>query len=232
MECIGWGQNTRVTSEQRHAWFMSNGTIKIKGPWSGFYDVQWRRDELGERPQQLLLRGALLYQASANASFGLGYGFIDTSPYGDYPAKNAFVEHRIFEQLQVKQVFATSNLTHRYRLEQRHIGSSNEGGFRSPRFENRARYFVRYQYFFRKTDSKSIYLNVYDEIFINFGNQVGRNVFDQNRLGAAVGFGLNKHFAVELGYMNQYIEQRGLDASNRNKFENNHTATLGIVTSF
>lgn len=227
-----WNQTDRVTSEQTHAWIMSNGAIKIKGPFSAFYDVQWRRADLGQNPQQLLLRGALLYQASNSTSFGLGYAFVETSPYGEFPVKNEFLEHRIFEQMQIKQTFAKSNLTHRYRLEQRNIGSSAEGGFKSPRYENRARYMVRYQYLFHKTDSTSFYLNVFDEVFLNFGKEVGRNTFDQNRLGAALGYGINKHVAFELGYLNQYVEQRGLDGLGRNKFENNHTLTFSIVTNF
>lgn len=46
-----------------------------------------------------------------------------------------------------------------------------------------------------------------DELFINFGKNVGANVFDQNRLGALVGYKINKNVKIEAGYLNQILQQ-------------------------
>jgi hypothetical protein len=50
----------------------------------------------------------------------------------------------------------------------------------------------------------------------NAGNAIVKNTFDQNRIYAAVQYGLNKSIAVELGYLNSYQRRaNGIDYFNR-----------------
>jgi hypothetical protein len=220
----------RVTSDQNHAWGILTGTVQMDtSKFHIYYDFQMRRDDWGFHSQQLLLRGGGIFQATKATSLGLGYAYVVTSPYGDFPVKNEFLENRTWQQIQHKQGFSRSNLTHRYRLEQRHIGNADFGGFRNPRLENRARYMVKYQYVLHKGVQHPIMLNASEEVFINFGKEVTRNIFDQNRLGCSIGVGLFKGATFELGYINQYILLRGLTSDGKNKLENNHTLTASLV---
>ncbi len=219
---------TRQIAEQNHVWFIENGTIKLKNNWVFSHDVHLRRANLGANAQQILVRIGLLYNFPSKLQAGAGYAFVRTYPYGEFPVKNAFPEHRIWEQAQFKTELGKFNIFNRYRLEQRFIGDASTGQFKPSRFENRVRYMVR----IKKSIGKKCYANIFDEIFINFGKNVGRNIFDQNRLGANVGYKFNEHLAVELGYLNQTLQLRTLNSSNQNKLEFNHTPTLSIVSDF
>ncbi len=220
---------TRIVSNQSHVWFILNGTIKLNEQYSLFYDFQNRRAELGEDNQQLLLRAGMLRNLGQDRQIGLGYCFVQTYPYGDFPVANSFPEQRMWEQFVSTQKFTKSTLVHRYRLEQRWIGNSATGELNPTRFENRIRYMLRWNKPLAMIKEKQLYLNLFDELFMNFGQNVGRNIYDQNRLGANIGFQATKFFKVELGYLNQIIQQRGLTANGLSKMENNHTATASVT---
>jgi hypothetical protein len=67
-----------------------------------------------------------------------------------------------------------------------------------------------------KKDEKSLHLIVFDEIFLNAGKTIVRNIFDQNRIGFSVRYNFNKKVGVELGYINWYQQRpSGVDFYNR-----------------
>jgi hypothetical protein len=70
-------------------------------------------------------------------------------------------------------------------------------------------------------------LNVNDEVFVNFGKGVGKNIFDQNRLNFALGWRFNKDFNVQVGYLNQFIEK-----ADGIRNERNHTLLISTVYNF
>ena len=208
-----FAQSVRATANSTHAWFMVNGFTKIKGNFSFFHDVQFRRSDFISEKQQLLLRGGLAYDFNDKIQGMAGYAYVSTAPYGDYPVKNTFDEHRAFEQIQIKQSLGKVNLFQRYRLEQRWLGSAALGGFKSSRFENRARFMARLNFPILTTGKIGLYANIYDEIFINFGKKVAYNIFDQNRWAANIGVKFNKNISVEVGYLLQTLQQRNLLAT-------------------
>ena len=56
-------------------------------------------------------------------------------------------------------------------------------------------------------DSKTVYLSLYNEIFINGQRNIGDGnfveVFDRNRLYVALGYLIKKGLKVQIGVMNQ-----------------------------
>lgn len=225
-------QDSRVLSEQQHAWFLVNGSKKINEKFSVLYDFQFRRDDVGMNWQQLLLRSGLGYNITDNLQGVVGYCFVETYPYGDFPVANAFPEHRIWEQLQTKQMIGKVGLIHRFRLEQRMIGVAATGEFQPFRFENRIRYMNRWTFPLKTWEKNKLVLNVFDEIFLNFGKNVAYNIFDQNRISGNIGFAFSPKIAVELGYLNQMVQLRSLTVGHLNKIENNHTITIGFTGNF
>lgn len=227
-----FAQNARVVDNSTHAWFILTGFTKITGKTSLFHDIHLRRSNIVSDKQQFLLRGGIAYDASENVQVIGGYVRVLTYPYGMYPAKNGFDENRIWEQIQIKQTLGKVNLFQRYRLEQRWIGSAALGGFQSPRYENRMRFMARLNYPIPTKGKIGAYINVFDEIFVNFGKEVARNTFDQNRIGANLGIKFNKNISLELGYLLQTLQQRRGLATGEDIFEQNNTLTASIVTKF
>ncbi len=75
-------------------------------------------------------------------------------------------------------------------------------------------------------DKAGWYLAVYDEVFWNYGKNVGANDFDQNRAYLALGKGLSKSLKLEVGSMNQFLQQR-----NGRIFELNYTAMVSLFST-
>lgn len=75
---------------------------------------------------------------------------------------------------------------------------------------------VRYKLELSYAPSSKITLRAFNEIFINAGNNIVLNVFDQNRVGGSIQYLMFKNFGVELGYFN-WFQQRpsGLDFYSR-----------------
>lgn len=219
IQCAAQTTTPRSTSVQTHAWLVLNGNVTLN-KWVGFYDFQFRRADLVSEWQQLLLRGAILYKFRPDLVAGAGYGFVNTWPYGQFPVSAVTKENRIFEQVQFNQSLGKSLMNWRLRAEQRWIGTQK-------RFENRFRVMARLRMPLTKGEQLRLYAVVYDELFVNAGKNVSYNLFDQNRLGASIGYAFNKTTFAELGYMNQFVQQRNFIAGTTTlPVESNHTLML------
>lgn len=83
----------------------------------------------------------------------------------------------------------------------------------------------------KEMKDKTPYIAVYDEIIIGFGENVNANIFDQNRLGVALGYRFNKGFRLEAGYLNQVI-QFGRLINGKNIIQNNNGLVLSANFNF
>lgn len=224
-----------IISPQTHAWYNYFGNHPISKHWGLHLEGQFRRDELGQKPQQLLLRGGLNYYLTPRLTLTGGYAFVDSHPYGEFRGPASFPEHRLWEQFQYKHpLIAKVTLQHRLRFEQRYIGIMQLRPNLDPirvgwRYENRFRYQIRSDIPLTKgsKDLPGFYIAAYDEVFWNFGKNVAANDFDQNRAYLALGKGLSKSFKLEIGYMNQFLQQR-----NGRIFESNNTLMVSLYSSF
>ena len=184
------------------AWYMYffNTTLN-ESPWGVQGDIQYRNWNLAGDLEQLLLRGGITYQPKmAEVKLTLGYGNITTGTYGPETSNNS--ESRIYQEVLFPVKFGTRlHTNHRFRYEQRFPESQA--------FRTRYRYNVFINIPLNKPtmDSKTVYLSLYNEIFINGQRNVGDGnfveVFDRNRLYVALGYLIKKGLKVQMGFMNQ-----------------------------
>ena len=210
------------------------GDHQVKGPWGVHVEGQWRRHDGVSKPQQLLLRPGVNLDVTRHLMVTLGYAFVDTHRYGEFPVAFRFPEHRVFQQAILRHLAGRVGFVHRYRLEQRFLGEmvpEPDGGtaVANWRHENRFRYMMRGIVPLRgaSIEPGSWYVAGYNEIFVNFGKNVAANVFDQNRAYAALGYDLGAPGRLELGYLHQLLQQR-----NGRIFEHNHTLQVAIYSTF
>ncbi|WP_155800832.1 DUF2490 domain-containing protein [Pontibacter sp. BAB1700] len=215
-------QSERVKDFNSNGWYMYFGDHKLNDKWGLHTEVQWRRHNILKDPQQLLIRTGINYDLTPSAMFTLGYAYIETHPYGDFPAAGTFPEHRIYQQLQLKNSVSRVGLMHRYRLEQRWI---KPAGAETTTYLNRARYMLKATLPLIGTsiEAGEPFLAAYDEIFVGFGNNIQRNIFDQNRAYAALGYKFSNAATLELGYLNQIVQK-----ANGTVFEHNHTLQVSL----
>lgn len=225
-------QNNRQYAQQWNVWMSYTGTHKIANKWSLHLEAQWRRHDGIKQAQQLLLRSGVNYHFNNTLMLTAGYCFVETYPYGAFPVKTAFPEHRLWQQLQIKSQYKKIEWICRNRLEQRFnflpvlnpTTQSYEPG--AAVYTNRVRLLNRVSIPLKgkSITTGHLYLSVFDELFINFGKNVSLNVFDQNRIFGGIGYHIPKVGRMECGYMmQQLIKPDGI------KIENNHTLVISLL---
>jgi len=184
------------------AWYMYffNTTFK-ESRWGIQGDLQFRNWNIGGDLEQLLVRSGLTYEPkNATIKLTLGYGNITTGSYGADNSTTA--ESRIYQEALWPVQFGNRVYTnHRFRYEQRFV--ENQA------FRTRFRYnlFLNVPLNKPSMDEKTLYLALYNELFINGERNIGDGksvaVFDRNRLYGALGYVIKKGLKVQLGVMNQ-----------------------------
>lgn len=230
-------QSTRITDKNSIGWLAYNGTFQLTEKMDIHTEYQWRRTEFIENWQQSLLRVGVNYKLTPEMTARVGYAWAETFAYGDIPLNGfgkTFTEHRAYEMLQINTKVKPFDLSHRLMLEQRWVGrfdSAESDSEDEYLYMNRLRYMMRWQIPLKKTGERIPYLAVYDEIFIGFGNNVGANIFDQNRLGILLGCPVNKNLRIEGGYLNQIV-QYGREIDGNNVFQHNNGFILSGIFNF
>jgi hypothetical protein len=212
-EFSGWG-----------AWFH---TQRFSKNWGASFDGQFRSANHIDYLKNVLLRPNINYYFGGNKSATLGYAYVSTNGRTATGAKTFRSENRIFEQFIVTQKAGINTaITHRFRLEQRFLGSTPT---QQEVFSQRVRYFIRGVIPFNSepTFTNGTYLGLQNEVFANIQNndKINNHVFDQNRAYVAFGYRINKRIDIEAGYLNQYVQQSTAHTIN-------HIAQIALYTRF
>jgi len=226
-------QNDRLDDRNHTNWLQGFTTIRLNKNWSLHGEYQWRREQGFKNWQQSLLRAGVNYKINDQVTAQLGYGWILTYPYGDYPIASAgtFPEHRLYEQISFRQAVSKWVFTHRFRVEQRWL-RRRLGVSDPPEYEwyflHRFRYQFRSQYPFWAKGNRQLYGAAADEILIGAGKNLGVNIFDQNRIFLLLGYKLNKSVSLEAGYFNQTLQQ-GRRINNQTIMQRNNGLVLASI---
>lgn len=184
------------------AWYMYFVDHQFKESKWGFQsDIQHRNFDLGGDMQQIMLRGGITYRPeNTKVKLTLGIASITGGEFGDGKSKTS--ETRVYQEAIIPNKIGNRlYLNHRFRYEQRFMGNDD--------FRTRYRYaaFLNLPLNSIKIEKKTIYLALYNELFIN-GQQVLNNgntvpVFGANRTYAALGYGLKDNLKIQIGVMRQ-----------------------------
>ncbi len=199
---------------QLGSWWMYFGTNKVSERFSIHTEAQFRYYEMADNFNQLLLRTGLNLHINPTAIATFGYGYIGTDgTFEEAPGDLDSREHRIFEQFILKNVLGKLGIEHRYRLEQRFL----QTGLVSDT-EHRARYRLQLTVPLGNT----LFLNFYDEVFLN----LQKEVFGQNRAYAALGVRFSSNSSVQLGYLKNHFPRAHFDRLQLGFFFNPDLSTL------
>lgn len=226
-------QSPRRVDNESAAWLAYTGIHPISRTWRVQLEAQLRQTELASQPAQRLYRTALLKQLTPVARIGLGYAHAHTYPPEEFVANPVpFLEHRTYQQFDLRQTTGPIMWDNRYRIEQRWIerlatvgpGTGRRTGWT---YTNRARYMLKATVApgGGPPGRHEPYLVASDELFVNWGGSVRSNVFDQNRLFGGVGYRIASTFGVELGYLNHLVLR-----ANGTDVERNNTVLLGFLS--
>jgi hypothetical protein len=195
--CIYPATNLLAQKSSFGNWLAYFGTGKINEKWSIWTEAQYRSYNFINDREQLLLRAAVIYNINPNVSLAQGYGFISGRMYDAEGAVTHTTEHRIYQQLILKQQFGRVNIQHRYRLEER---------FLTDDFRLRFRYYLSANIALNKPaiEKRAVYLSAYNEIFLH----TDRPIFDRDRVFGGLGYAFSKDLRVEAGVITQMQENQ------------------------
>lgn len=219
-------EQLRVQDHNTNTWLMYFSDARLSDRWGVHTEVQFRRARTLRDPLQNFYRVGGNFYLSEAVMLTAGYAYALSFPYGDFPAAGRAPEHRIYQQVLLRNTYNRLAMQHRYRLEQRWLGAAQGSENSAYTYANRARYMFRLALPLvgGKSGPGVPYAALYDEVFVNFGRAVQRNIFDQNRAYAALGYQFTPATAVELGYMYQLVQQR-----NGRVFEHNNTLQFNLT---
>ncbi|MFM2038992.1 MAG: hypothetical protein RL432_1931 [Bacteroidota bacterium] len=218
-------------STQVLAWTLYTGTHKVADRFTLMTEYQWRRSDGFQHWQQSLLRLGMEYTCYPKLSVMIGYAWIKTFPYGSQPVVHEYDEHRIFEQVNVKDKVGRFEVQQRFRVEQRFLEQyvKNASGTVmqvDPVFRNRIRYRAMVMVPISQKDmsDNTLFLNLNNELFIGFGEGIAKNPLDQNRFIAALGWRFNSNANLQVGYLNQFVIK-----TNAIDMERNHSIWISMA---
>lgn len=248
--CItSYSQDVKKANEH-NAWVSLSGNNSISKKWGVLTELNWRRNDGFSKPIQNEIKLGINYKLNKAHTVTLGWAHNENFSYGalsqntkeniynNFPTN----EQRIFEQLTINHT-STGRILYdsRFRIEQRwtqnkvrinneYVRPSEEYLSLNPnvedwRFRQRIRYRFRIQLPLTKKEmfDNTLFFIASDEIFLNIGDKVAANVYDQNRAIIGLGWKFNTNTNIQASYLNQFIER-----SNGIAKENNHTLLLTL----
>ena len=195
-------QYTLGQSVEYNGWLFWSHQQKLSERWQFSADVQVRSADKLDYINTLLIRPGIGYKLTDNQTLTFGYTYFGTWET-EHDSKIYEPENRIFEQYQVENEIQRTELTNRFRYEQRFISQQNGNVF-----AQRFRYYINAQIplFVNPLFTKGLYLAVQNELFLNVQgkDKINNHFFDQNRIYAGPGYRLNEKTDLEAGYMYRY----------------------------
>ena len=207
---------------EKNGWLFWSHQQKLSERWQFSSDVQVRSaDKLGYA-NTLLIRPGVGYKLKADQTITVGYTYFGTWERENQESVHEN-EHRVFEQFQIENKIQRTEITNRFRLEQRFLDQEGDRFF-----AQRLRHYITTQIplFTDPLFEKGTFLTVQNELFLNVEGQakLGTKLFDQNRSYLGLGYRFNDKIEMEAGYMFRYI----IDELNTR----NNILQLSMRTSF
>ena len=208
----------KIITDQDRSWIGYMTTTRISKKisiWNDFHFV---------RRTFTVFRTGLTVHLSENASLTGGYAYLilPIKVNGNWLLRS---EHRPWAQLQVsvpisKKFQLSNRIRYEYRNVQKIVGGNLSDDYNS---YHRLRYQISLRYKFNKKIKEGTpFINIFDEILLNFGENIIYNHLDQNRIAITAGIQFKK-VTFQAGYMHRFVQQ-----SAGNKFLKNDMLLLWI----
>jgi hypothetical protein len=203
-----FGQETHGDPE---FWFLMLNHYKIDDQWAVGNELHIRRTAFMSDQKQFILRPFVNFKPGESVVYSVGYSYIKTQPYGEYPLPDALPEHNFWEQVTVNQSLGKTTLSHRYRMEHRYQGNLIE---RPPsgnvevdgyNFSNR----FRYRLTLRKPINDDYFIHIFDELWVSADRNFKQAAYNQNWIYLGMGRNVGNG-NIQLAYLHQHASSGGI----------------------
>lgn len=165
-------------------------------------EFNFRRTNFLKDWEQIVLRPSVQYKIENQLSISIGYSFIHNYSYSDFSLPIDFKENNLWQQLFVKQTFKYFDISHRIRFEERFKEKVstiyNSSFIEIPEYSGRLRY--RFILTIPLHQKQRISAVMYDEVFLDFEQNLEPKKLDQNWMFVGLSFRNSKHITITSGY--------------------------------
>jgi hypothetical protein len=223
---MAWSVNTssaqKVVTDQRLFWYAYFVSLKIDSQWYWQTELQ-ERHYVGPFAQHQKLVRSHLHRSLGQSGWEVSVGMCGFFQGPNDPAavdRLTIPELRPHVEFANRQAINRLTLDHRYRAEARFFhntdpeGATLEDGFSFGNY--RFRYRLQLSTPIVQFDEhRALRVKVSDEVHVNAGNNIVRNVFEQNRIAAGFSMDVLPNLMVDIGYLNWYQQRPTGDFYNR-----------------
>ncbi|MDR6843950.1 DUF2490 domain-containing protein [Flavobacterium granuli] len=211
-------QTEKNVDHQSLLWTRYSNQLTLNNKWSIHSEFDNRVFISPFEENLYLVRIVGRYKINKDIDLGVGVSYFSVATQVP-EVTNDFrtPEYRGQQDIIWKHDYGNITLGQRFQVEERFFHNANKDGLQpGTTFNWRFRYRLQGEYSCWKKESQYLKAIVYDEIMINAGENIDKNTFDQNRIYAALQYGINKNIALELGYLNSFQQRpSGVDYFNR-----------------
>ncbi|AOW09369.1 DUF2490 domain-containing protein [Flavobacterium gilvum] len=206
---VSKAQTEKNIDHQSLLWTRYNNQLVLNKKWSINSEFDNRVFINPFEENLFLVRMVGRYKINKDVDFGAGVAYFSVATQVP-EITNDFrtPEYRGQQDITWKHEYGNFTMNQRLQVEERFIHNSDkEGLLPGTTFTWRFRYRLQGEYSCWKKENQYLKAVVYDELMINAGESIVHNTFDQNRIYAALQYGINKNIALELGYLNSFQQR-------------------------
>jgi hypothetical protein len=215
---VSKAQTEKNVDHQSLLWTRYYNQLTLTNKWSLHTEFDNRIFLKPVEENLYLIRMHGRYKINNNFDVGAGFSYFSVATQNpDVTYDFKVPEYRTQQDITWKKDFGAITLNQRFQIEERFIHNVDKDGLLpGTTFSWRFRYRLQGEYSCWKKENQYLKAIVYDELMINAGESIVKNTFDQNRIYAALQYGVNKNIALELGYLNSFQQRAsGVDYFDR-----------------
>ena len=211
-------QTEKKIDNQTILWSRYYNQLTLNDKWSLHTEFENRLFLNPVTENLFVIRTQIRYKLNEQAELGTGIGFYPVATQDPENISDFIIpEYRAQQDIIWKNTIGKILLNQRFQIDERFIRNASKTGLLpGTTFNWRFRFRIQAEYDLWKKNSRYLKTIVYEEILLNAGKSIVKNTFDQNRVYAALQYGINPKIAIELGYLNSFQQRSsGIDFYNR-----------------
>lgn len=215
---ISQAQTEKKIDNQSILWSRYYNLLTLTKKWSLHSEFDNRLFLNPVTENLFVIRSQIRYKASDFVELGGGIGYFPVATQDPENTTDFMIpEYRGQQDIVWKNTIGKVQLSQRFQIDERFIRNASKTSLLpGTTFNWRFRFRIQAEYDLWKKDNQYLKTIVHEEILLNAGKSIVKNTFDQNRIYAALQYGINEKIAIELGYLNSFQQRSsGVDYYDR-----------------
>lgn len=199
-------QTNKNIDQQTILWSRYYNQLTLNEKWSLHSEFDNRLFLNPVAENLFVIRAQIRYKLKNVIEIGSGIGYFPVATQDPENTTDFLIpEFRGQQDIVWKNTIGKIQLSQRFQIDERFIRNASKTELLpGTTFNWRFRFKIQAEYEFWQKKHQFLKAIIHDEILVNAGKAIVKNTFDQNRIYAAIQYGITPNIALELGYMNSF----------------------------